>query len=47
LEKEAARRDVSMNQLVTWAVERALNRWEAQDLDALLGAKAVIRGDDA
>jgi len=45
LHKEAARRDVSVNTLVTWAVERALQQWETQDLDALLSAQAVIRGE--
>lgn len=43
LDKEAARRDVSINQLVTRAAERALDRWEAQDLDQLLGAKSVLQ----
>lgn len=36
LAKEAARRDVSVAKLVGWACERALDRWEGQDLDALL-----------
>jgi len=45
LQKEAARREVALNQLVTWAVEHALVRWEAQDLDQLLSAKATIRGE--
>lgn len=36
LAAEARRRDVSVAKLVGWACERALDRWEAQDLDALL-----------
>lgn len=36
LAKEAARRDVSVAKLVGWACERALDGWEAQDLDALV-----------
>jgi hypothetical protein len=45
LENEAERRDVSLNQLVVWAVERTLPGWEQQDLDALIGARAVLRGE--
>jgi hypothetical protein len=32
LEREAARRDVSINWLITRAVERALPAWEEQEL---------------
>jgi predicted HicB family RNase H-like nuclease len=45
LAKEALRRDVSLNTLVTWACDRAVVQWEAQDLEALLTAQAVMRGE--
>lgn len=34
---EAARRDVSVGQLVTWLVGRSLPAWEQVDLDHLTG----------
>lgn len=47
LQKESLRREVSINQLVTWAVERTLPRWEAQDLSDLDAARAVLHGGEA
>jgi hypothetical protein len=47
LAKEAERRDVSLNQLVVWACERSIDAWQDQDLDALVKARAVLRGESS